>query len=134
MISTMNGRRLVVMDVDSTLIRDEVIELLAAKAGREAEVAEVTARAMRGEIDFSESLHERVKALAGLPESVFADVIDAIRLTPGARTLVATLQDLGFAVGLVSGGFIEVVGPHLPSWSKGRRSVRDGRGPRDTYG
>lgn len=105
------GRRLVVMDVDSTLIRDEVIELLAAKAGREEEVAEVTARAMRGEIDFAESLHERVKALAGLPESVFVDVIEAIRLTPGARTLIATLQDLGFAVGLVSGGFIEVVGP-----------------------
>lgn len=105
------GRRLVVMDVDSTLIQDEVIELLAAHAGREAEVAAVTERAMRGEIDFSDSLHHRVAALAGLPASVLDDVRDAVRLTPGARTLVATLQDLGFAVGLVSGGFIEVVRP-----------------------
>lgn len=105
------GRRLVVMDVDSTLIQDEVIELLAAHAGREAEVAAVTERAMRGEIDFSESLHHRVAVLAGLPASVLDDVRDAVRLTPGARTLVATLQDLGFAVGLVSGGFIEVVRP-----------------------
>lgn len=105
------GRRLVVMDVDSTLIRDEVIELLAAHAGREAEVAAVTAAAMRGEIDFAASLHQRVAALAGLPESIFAEVRQSIRLTPGARTLIATLQDLGFAIGLVSGGFIEVVGP-----------------------
>ena len=105
------GRRLVVMDVDSTLIQDEVIELLARHAGREAEVAAVTERAMRGELDFAQSLHERVAALAGLPVSVFDEVLDAVRLTPGARTLVATLQDLGFAVGLVSGGFMEVVGP-----------------------
>lgn len=105
------GRRLVVMDVDSTLIRDEVIELLAAHAGREKEVAAVTAAAMRGEIDFAQSLHQRVAALAGLPVAIFDEVREAVRLTPGARTLVATLQDLGFAVGLVSGGFIEVVGP-----------------------
>ncbi len=105
------GRRLVVMDVDSTLIRDEVIELLARHAGREAEVAAVTERAMRGELDFAESLHARVATLAGLPVSVFDDVIEAVRLTPGARTLVATLQDLGFAVALVSGGFVEVVRP-----------------------
>ena len=105
------GRRLVVMDVDSTLIRDEVIELLARHAGREAEVAAVTERAMRGELDFAESLHARVATLAGLPVSVFDHVIEAVRLTPGARTLVATLQDLGFAVALVSGGFVEVVKP-----------------------
>lgn len=105
------GRRLVVMDVDSTLIRDEVIELLAAHAGREAEVRAVTEAAMRGDIDFAESLHQRVAALAGLPVSIFEEVVNQVRLTPGARTLVATLQDLGFAVGLVSGGFIEVVGP-----------------------
>lgn len=105
------GRRLVVMDVDSTLIRDEVIELLAAHAGREAEVAAITAAAMRGEIDFAKSLHRRVATLAGLPVSILDEVRNAIRLTPGARTLVATLLDLGFAVGLVSGGFIEVVGP-----------------------
>ena len=105
------GRRLVVMDVDSTLIRDEVLEMLAAHAGREAEVAAVTAAAMRGELDFAASLHQRVAALAGLPESIFDEVRAQLRLTPGARTLVGTLQDLGFAVGLVSGGFIEVVGP-----------------------
>ena len=106
-----HGRRLVVMDVDSTLIRDEVIELLAAHAGREAEVHEVTERAMRGEIDFAESLHARVAVLAGLPVGVFDEVRAAVRLTPGAETLVATLKDLGLAVGVVSGGFIEVVEP-----------------------
>lgn len=105
------GRRLVVMDVDSTLIRDEVIELLAAHAGRAAEVAAVTDAAMRGELDFTESLHARVATLAGLPESVFAEVRSEITLTPGARTLVATLKDLGMSIGVVSGGFIEVVGP-----------------------
>lgn len=106
-----HGRRLVVMDVDSTLIRDEVIELLAARAGREAEVAAVTERAMRGELDFAESLHERVATLEGLPVSVFDEVRAELRLTPGARTLVRTLHELGFTVALVSGGFMEVVGP-----------------------
>ncbi|HEX2855950.1 MAG TPA: phosphoserine phosphatase SerB [Propionibacteriaceae bacterium] len=106
-----HGRRLVVMDVDSTLIQDEVIELLARHAGREDEVRRITERAMRGDLDFSASLTERVRALAGLPASVFAEVLDAVRLTPGARTLVATLKELGLAVGVVSGGFIEVVGP-----------------------
>ncbi|MGZ4685835.1 phosphoserine phosphatase SerB [Oryzihumus sp.] len=105
------GRRLVVMDVDSTLIQDEVIELLAAHAGREQEVAEVTAAAMRGELDFAESLRARTKALAGLPESVLDNVRAAVRLTAGARTLVRTLKRLGFTVAVVSGGFIEVVGP-----------------------
>lgn len=105
------GRRLVVMDVDSTLIQDEVIELLAAHAGAEEEVAAVTERAMRGEIDFAQSLHERVAVLAGLPVSLFDEVRAAVRLTPGARTLVRTLKRLGFTVGLVSGGFVEVVQP-----------------------
>lgn len=105
------GHRLVVMDVDSTLIRDEVIELLAEHAGRGAEVAAVTEAAMRGELDFAESLHARVAMLEGLPESVLSEVKAQIRLTPGARTLVATLKDLGMSVGVVSGGFIEVVGP-----------------------
>jgi phosphoserine phosphatase len=105
------GRRLVVMDVDSTLIRDEVIELLAAHAGCEAAVAEVTDRAMRGELDFAESLRQRVLLLKGLPESIFDEVRAVVRLTPGARTLVATLRDLGLSIGVVSGGFIEVVGP-----------------------
>ena len=106
-----HGRRLVVMDVDSTLIQDEVIELLAAHAGREREVAAVTEAAMRGELDFAESLHHRVATLKGLPESVFGEVRAQIRLTPGARTLVRTLKRLGFTVAVVSGGFIEIVGP-----------------------
>lgn len=105
------GRRLVVMDVDSTLIQDEVIELLAAHAGCAEAVKEVTEAAMRGELDFAESLRARVSLLAGLPVSVFDEVRAAVRLTPGARTLVATLRDLGLSIGLVSGGFIEVVGP-----------------------
>ena len=104
------GRRLVVLDVDSTLIQQEVIELLATHCGREAEVAEVTARAMAGELDFEESLRARVATLAGLPASVIDDVRTTVELTPGARTLVRTLKRLGFTVGLVSGGFIEVVG------------------------
>ena len=105
------GGRLVVMDVDSTLIQDEVIELLAEHAGRAAEVAAVTEAAMRGELDFAQSLHARVATLAGLPASVLDEVRDAVRLTPGARTLVRTLKRLGFTVAVVSGGFVEVVEP-----------------------
>jgi len=105
------GRRLIVMDVDSTLIRDEVIDLIAAHAGCQAEVAAVTERAMRGELDFAQSLRERTELLAGLPVSVLEEVRAAVRLTPGARTLVATLRDLGLSIGVVSGGFIEVVAP-----------------------
>lgn len=105
------GRRLVVMDVDSTLIQDEVIELLAARVGREAEVAIITSASMRGELDFEQSLRARVATLAGLPASVLDDVRADIRLTAGARTLVRTLKRLGFTVALVSGGFIEVVRP-----------------------
>jgi len=105
------GRRLVVMDVDSTLIQDEVIDLLATRAGTKAEVAEVTAAAMRGDLDFAESLRARVATLAGLPVGVLDEVRAAIRLTPGARTLVRTLKRLGFTVAVVSGGFIEVVAP-----------------------
>src|SRR5450759_4362021 len=99
------------MDVDSTLIQDEVIDLLAARAGKEAEVAGVTAAAMGGNLDFAQSLRARVALLAGLPASVLDEVRAAIRLTPGARTLVRTLKRLGFTVAVVSGGFIEVVGP-----------------------
>ena len=126
------GRRLVVMDVDSTLIQDEVIELLAEHAGRGAEVAAVTERAMRGELDFAESLRERVAALAGLPESVLGEVRDAVQLTPGARTLVRTLKRLGFTVAVVSGGFIEIVGPlaadlEIDHAHANRLEVREGR-------
>lgn len=105
------AKRLVCFDCDSTLITGEVIEMLAARAGREAEVAAVTERAMRGELDFAESLRERVKALGGLDESVLAEVAEDIELTPGARTTVATLKRLGFKVAVVSGGFTKVLEP-----------------------
>ncbi|MFD3453474.1 phosphoserine phosphatase SerB [Streptomyces sp. NPDC058691] len=102
------ARRLVVMDVDSTVIQDEVIELFAAHAGCEEEVAEVTARAMRGELDFEQSLHARVALLAGLDASVVDKVRQEVRLTAGARTLIRTLKRLGYRVGVVSGGFTQV--------------------------
>ena len=108
---TRRAPRLICFDVDSTLIQQEVIEMLAAHAGREAEVAEVTERAMRGELDFSESLHERVKALQGLDASVIDDVSRMIQLTPGARTTIRTLKRLGFRTGAVSGGFVQVLEP-----------------------
>jgi phosphoserine phosphatase len=103
--------RLVVMDVDSTFITGEVVEMLAARAGAEELVTEITERAMRGEIDFAESLHERVATLAGLPESVLADVLAEVEPSPGAAELVAELAARGWPVGLVSGGFIEIVQP-----------------------
>jgi phosphoserine phosphatase len=102
------AQRLVVMDVDSTLIQDEVIELFAAHTGCEAKVAELTAAAMRGELDFEQSLHARVAVLAGLDESVVDKVRAEVRLTPGARTLIRTLKRLGYQVGVVSGGFTQV--------------------------
>ena len=105
------GLHLVVMDVDSTLIQDEVIEVLARHAGREDRVRAVTDAAMRGELDFAESLHARVAELAGLPEEVIEQVRGEIRLTPGARTLCRTLKRLGYRIALVSGGFSEVIGP-----------------------
>ena len=107
----LDDRRLVVLDVDSTLITAEVIELLAAHAGSREEVAHITERAMRGELDFATSLHARVATLAGLPASVFADVLAEVSLTPGAADLLAELAARGWPVALVSGGFLEVVGP-----------------------
>jgi phosphoserine phosphatase len=106
--------RLVVMDVDSTLIQDEVIDLLAAHAGCEEAVAGITERAMRGELDFEASLRERVALLKGLPASVFETVKDQVRLTPGARTFVRTLRRLGYRTAIVSGGFTPVT-DHLRS-------------------
>jgi len=103
--------RLLVMDVDSTLITSEVIELLAARAGSQELVAAITERAMRGELDFAASLHERVATLAGLPVGVFDEVRAQVELTPGAAELIAEVQSRGWSVGLVSGGFIEVVAP-----------------------
>ncbi|BBY16840.1 phosphoserine phosphatase SerB [Mycolicibacterium litorale] len=105
------AKRLIVFDVDSTLIQGEVIEMLAARAGMEAQVAAVTEAAMRGELDFAESLHRRVATLAGLPASVLDDVAEQIELTPGARTTLRTLRRLGFHCGIVSGGFRQVIEP-----------------------
>ncbi len=99
--------RMVVMDVDSTLLQDEVIDLLAAHAGRGAEVAAVTAAAMHGEMAFETALRQRVRQLAGLDAAVIAAVLTEVRLAPGARTLIRTLHRLGYRCGIVSGGFTQ---------------------------
>jgi phosphoserine phosphatase len=105
------GKRLIVFDVDSTLVQGEVIEMLAARAGStaEAEVRAVTEAAMRGELDFAASLRRRVAVLRGLPASVLDEVAAELTLTPGARTTVRTLKRLGFRCGVVSGGFRRVI-------------------------
>jgi phosphoserine phosphatase len=103
------SKRLIVFDVDSTLVQGEVIEMLAARAGAEDEVRAVTEAAMAGELDFSESLRRRVAVLAGLPESVLEEVAAELELTPGARTTIRTLKRLGFRCGVVSGGFTRVI-------------------------
>jgi phosphoserine phosphatase len=105
------AKKLVVMDVDSTLIQQEVIDLLGSHAGVETEIREITERARRGEIDFEASLRARVALLAGLDESILSEVRNQIVLTPGARTLVSTLQKLGHSVAVVSGGFTAVIEP-----------------------
>ena len=102
------GMRLIVMDVDSTLIQGEVIEMIAAHAGCEDEVARVTEAAMRGDLDFEASLRSRVALLAGVPASALDEVYDAIQLTPGARTMVRTLKRLGYRFAIVSGGFSQI--------------------------
>ena len=103
--------RLCVLDVDSTLITAEVIELIAARAGTREMVADITERAMRGELDFSAALRERVATLAGVPDTVFGEVLAEVSFTPGAPELIAALQSRGWEVALVSGGFVEVVAP-----------------------
>jgi phosphoserine phosphatase len=104
-------KRLVQLDVDSTFIQQEAIELLAAKAGVLEEVSRVTEAAMRGELDFSESLRARVALLKGLPESEIVEVQNEILLTHGAEFLVKTLHDKGHCVALVSGGFSDILKP-----------------------
>lgn len=128
---TDSKRFLVVLDVDSTLIENEVIELIAAEAGSLELVAEVTERAMRGELDFAESLRERVATLAGLPESVFDTVRTRITVTAGVQTLISTIHDLGGHVGVVSGGFHELLDPLAESlgldfWKANRLEIQDG--------
>lgn len=108
-----HARKLVQLDVDSTLIQQEVIELLAAKAGVANEVIAITDKAMRGELAFEQSLRARVALLKGLPVSAISEVQQQILLTPGARTLISTLHKLGHTVAVVSGGFIDVISPLL---------------------
>ncbi|WP_047260095.1 phosphoserine phosphatase SerB [Corynebacterium uterequi] len=103
------AKRLVCFDCDSTLITGEVIEMLAAHAGKEAEVAAVTERAMRGELDFEASLRERVRTLAGLDAAVIDEVAASIELTPGARTTIRALNRMGYRTAVVSGGFTQVL-------------------------
>jgi len=126
------ARFLVVLDVDSTLIENEVIELLAAEAGSADRVAEITFRAMNGEIDFEESLRERVATLTGLPDTVFATVGARVTVTEGVPAMVKGVQDAGGRVAVVSGGFHEVIDPiaetlGLDHWRANRFEVVDGR-------
>ncbi|GAB4085295.1 hypothetical protein GCM10028784_19250 [Myceligenerans cantabricum] len=107
----MRVKRLIVTDVDSTFFQQEVIELIADHAGTRDEVAAVTRRAMRGELDFAGSLRARVATLAGVPAGALDAVRDAVELMPGAASLVAGCRARGWAFGLVSGGFEEIVRP-----------------------
>jgi phosphoserine phosphatase len=105
------AKRLIVFDVDSTLVQGEVIEMLAARAGAEGKVAAITDAAMRGELDFAQSLEQRVATLAGLPATVVDEVADQLELMPGARTTLRTLRRLGYHCGVVSGGFRRIIEP-----------------------
>ncbi|WP_104192726.1 phosphoserine phosphatase SerB [Cryobacterium sp. Y82] len=132
MISATAPRFLVVLDADSTLIQDEVIELLADAAGSRNLVADVTERAMRGELDFAESLRERVLTLAGLPDAVFAEVAQRIRPTEGVHELIAGIHAGGGIVAVVSGGFHELLDPlaadlGVDHWRANRLEVEAGR-------
>ncbi|MFM6968566.1 MAG: phosphoserine phosphatase SerB [Microbacteriaceae bacterium] len=111
------SRFLVVCDVDSTLINDEVIELFAEVAGVRDRVADVTERAMRGELDFAESLRERVSTLAGLTEGVFPQVLERITPTPGVTELIAAVHAADGLIIAVSGGFHEILDPLATAWN-----------------
>lgn len=100
---------LCVMDVDGTLILEEVINLLGREVGREEEISQITSRAMRGELDFESSLSKRVSLLEGLPISAFDKVFNTIHLTPNVQEFISILQKNGILVGLVSGGFTPIV-------------------------
>ncbi len=108
------ARFLVVLDADSTLIRNEVIELIADEAGRGPEVAAATEAAMRGEVDFATSLRSRVAQLQGVPVAAFARVLARIEPTPGVRELIVAAHERGGAVGVVSGGFHEILDTVAP--------------------
>ncbi|MCJ1707236.1 phosphoserine phosphatase SerB [Microbacterium sp. VKM Ac-2923] len=133
------ARFLVVLDADSTLIRNEVIELLADEAGRGAEVAAATEAAMRGEVDFATSLRSRVKALAGISTDAFARAIARIEPTPGVRELITAVHERGGVVGVVSGGFHEVLDTVAPDlgvdlWRANRLAATDGELTGDVAG
>ena len=124
------ARFLVVLDADSTLIRNEVIELIADEAGRGPEVAAATEAAMRGEVDFATSLRSRVQRLAGVPTSGFARVLARVEPTPGVRELIDAVHARGGAVGVVSGGFHEILDSVAPSlgvdiWRANRLATQD---------
>ena len=126
------ARFLIVLDVDSTLIENEVIELLAEQAGSLTEVSAITFRAMNGELDFEESLRSRVSTLRGLPVSVFETVGAQVTVTDGVPAMIAGVQAAGGRVGVVSGGFHEVVDPvaarlGLNYWRANRLEVADGK-------
>ncbi|WP_019179267.1 phosphoserine phosphatase SerB [Microbacterium yannicii] len=123
-------RFLVVLDADSTLIRNEVIELIADEAGRGPEVAAATEAAMRGEVDFATSLRSRVEVLAGVPVTAFARVLARIEPTPGVHELIDAVHDRGGAVGVVSGGFHEILDTIAPRlgvdvWRANRLATAD---------
>lgn len=122
---------LCVMDVDGTLILEEVIDLLGREAGREEEISQITSRAMRGELNFERSLRDRVSLLEGLPISVFDTVFKSIQLTPNAQKFISILQKNGILVGLVSGGFTPIVDKLAKSlgiayFSANQLEVKDG--------
>ncbi|HEY8754036.1 MAG TPA: phosphoserine phosphatase SerB [Arthrobacter sp.] len=124
-------RKLLIMDVDSTLIQQEVIELLAAYAGKREEVAAVTEAAMRGELDFAQSLHARVAVLAGLPAAVVDSVRAEVKLSEGAADLVAAFKAAGHVVAVVSGGFNQILRPiaeelGLDYWLANELEIVDG--------
>ena len=122
---------LCVMDVDGTLILEEVIDLLGKEAGREGEISQITSRAMRGELDFESSLRKRVSLLEGLPVSVFDKVFNTIHLTSNAQEFISILQKNGILVGLVSGGFTPIVerlakSLGIPYFTANQLEVKDG--------
>jgi phosphoserine phosphatase len=130
-VSATPARFLVVLDADSTLIRNEVIELIADEAGRGPEVAAATEAAMRGEVDFATSLRSRVDALRGVPITAFARVLARIEPTPGVRDLIAAVHERGGRVGVVSGGFHEILDTVAPDldvdvWRANRLGTQDG--------
>lgn len=133
------SRFIVVCDVDSTLINEEAIDLLAEAAGKGPEVAAITQRAMRGKLDFAESLVARVATLRGQPNTVFDDVLGKITLTPGATSLVEAVHEAGGYIIAASGGFREIVDPlatqlRLDAWVANGLEVLDGKLTGLTYG